>query len=399
MTGNRKAGGKIVLLKGISTYNVLRLACDLMARGFEENGYQTVIIDAPTYSNNALLEKIYNEMRDNGLFVFSFNAIYHDLLLENNNTMYNEFGCPTIGFLVDHPYYQKSRVEASQNENIYLGCIDPDHVAYIHNYYPKFKHVSFLPHFSFQAEELIPYEKRKLEIFYPGSYTNPERYQSNFAKLPQVFRNIATEVFERISTETELTLEEALRRYLAFIKFEYSAEDFIEIVNQIYFVDHLVRDYRRDRIVRTILDAGIGLTVSGAGWDEMELIYKDKLHIIGKDGLDIEENIQWIADTKILFNTFPNFKNGTHERIFTGMRNGCVCLTDPSGYLLEKFENNKDLVYYNIKKIEELPEIIRKLLNEPERAMQISENAYQKTCMEYNEKNTAKKVLDFMGFE
>lgn len=391
--------GKIVILEGQSQYNVLNKACHLMAQGMEENGYQVKVLDLTQFSDfQSLAEAIITEMNDSGLFLMSFNAIYHDVQLNDGTSFYGKLGYKTLGFLVDHPYYHKARVERAQEENIYIGCIDPDHVSYINHYYPSIKHTAFLPHFSFQSDHLIPYEERTIELYYPGSYKNPEEYKNNLAQLPKVFADIAAEAFKRMLKDKNLTLEEALKRYLASVNFEYSQEDFVEIIGQIYFVDHYVRDWRRDSIVRTILKAGIDITVSGKGWDDLKREYPN-LHIIGEAGLDIEENIEAIANSKILFNTFPNFKNGTHERIFTAMRNGCVCLTDPSGYLLEQFENNEDLVYYDIDKIDRLPAIVRDLLENPEKAMRIAENGYKKACMEYNEKNTAKRILEFMGYE
>ena len=393
--------GKIVVIKGQSRYNVLRLACDLIAKGFEENGYQVAIIDSldENMTTQKFIDILIEEMKNNGKFIFSYNALFHNFIIDGKVSLYDQLGYPTLGLLVDHPYHHKERLECSQSDNIYIGVVDHDHVTYINTYYPNLKHVSFLPHFSFQSNSYIPYEKRSIDVYYPGSYKNPKDFNQNLNTLPDVFKKVATSVYKLLLTHSNLTLENALRIYFSSIKFKYNNEDFLEVINLINFVDLWVRSYQRDLIVRTILDAGINLTVSGKGWEPLEEIYKDNLHNVGREGLDIEENIKVIADSKILFNTFPNFKNGTHERIFTAMRNGCVCLTDPSGYTMEHFEDGENIIYYDLDKISEIPSIIQNILNNPIEAKRIAENGLAKASVEYNEKNTSKHILTFMGLE
>lgn len=389
--------GKILIIKGQSQYNVLRYASDLIAKGFEENGYQVVIFDG--LKKDITPNEISDEMKDNGKLIFSYNALLHDFSIDGNTSIYDQLGYPTLGYLVDHPYYHKGRLKCSHGNTIFISVVDYDHVDYIKSFYPEIKHVTFLPHFSFQCEYFIPYAKRSIDIYYPGSYKNPDDFNQNLNMLPDIFQRVSVYVFNLILNNPNLTLEHALKSYFTSIKFEYSSEEFMEIINKLFFVDQWVRNYRRDKIIRTILDAGINITVSGKGWEHLESIYKGNLQVIGRDGLDIEENIRQIADSKILINTFPEFKNGTHERIFTAMINGCVCLTDASGYTLEHFQNYEHLVYYNLDNIHEIPNIILDLLNNPMKAEKIAQNASLKASTEYSVKNNAKRILDVIGLQ
>jgi|GEM_PF-337451 hypothetical protein len=391
--------GKILIIEGVSQYNVLNKACHLMKKGLIENGYEVEILDGSEYTDvSSFAEVVMTEMRDNGLFLMSFNAIFHDFVFQNKVSLFGTLGFPTLGFLVDAPFYQKPRVEGAQEDNIYIGCVDHDHVSYINRYYQRIKHVGFLPHFSFEAENLIPYEERTINLYYPGSYVDPGDYTNNLNDLPKVFADIAMEIFHKLLNDSKLTLDVALENYLKSVNFECSPEEFVEIIDQIHFVDHMIRDWRRDLIVRSILDGGIEVTVCGKGWSKLKEHYPN-LNIIGDQGIDIDENVKIIANSKILFNTFPNFKNGTHERIFTAMRNGCVCLTDSNIYTQEHFTENENIVYYDLMKPERLKDIINDILNNPEKAKIIAENGRQKAITEYSEKATAKHVLKFMGLE
>lgn len=393
--------GKIVLIKGQSQYNVLRYAIDLLAKGFEECGYQTVVIDgAGNYTIGGFAALIREEMDDRGLFIFSYNAIMHEVFLENNMGLYDFLGYPCFGLLVDHPFYHKTRLIKTKGENITIGCIDRDHVDYIHTFYPKLKKVAFVPHFSFQEKNRVEYENRTCDLYFPGSYKDPKSYQKRFDELPKVFSDIAIKMSKTLLQNAKLTLEEALKRYFKSVQFTYTPEEFLEIINNLFFVDHYVRDYRRDKIVRTILKAGIKLTVSGSGWDGLKEIYGDDLEVLGVGGLDIIDNIRSIANSKILLNIIPNYKNGTHERVFTAMMNGCVCLTDSTGYLFDNnFKDNETIVFYDVNQIDKIPSKIFELLNKPEKAKFIAENGYQKVLNEYNDKSMARRILNIMGYE
>jgi len=390
--------GKIVLIKGQSRYNVLRLACDVMARGFEEQGYDTVTIDLAFVTNlEEMVDIINKEMADRGLFVFSFNALCHEVYNANDIALYDWLDYPVYGFLVDYPYFHHSRLCLTQSDKITIGCVDYNHVTYLEQYYPNIKHVHFVPHFSFQNKELEPYGSRVIDIFFPGSFDNPQIHLDTLKQLPEVFYNIAKSIIAMMLKDINLTVEEALRLYLASVYFTYSESEFVEIMDQIYILDHYIRSYYRDKIIRTILDAGITLTVCGQGWEQLKETYSENLNVIGTEGLDIEDNVKLIANSKILLNILPSFKNGTHERIFTSMLNKCICLTNPNQYFEQHFKDKEEILYYRLDALETLPAIIEHALLSSDEMSQITERAYQVALDNYSMKHVAGIVLKQMG--
>ena len=60
-------------------------------------------------------------------------------------------------------------------------------------------------------------------------------------------------------------------------------------------------------------------------------------------------------------------KMETHDRVFTAMLQHTLSLTDDSRYLRENFTDKKELVFYSLEKREELPELVKKLLEKPEK--------------------------------
>ncbi len=78
-------------------------------------------------------------------------------------------------------------------------------------------------------------------------------------------------------------------------------------------------------------------------------------------------------------------RTGIHERIFTAMLAGAVCVTSKYQLLERFFEDGKEIVTYPADAPEQLPVVIDELLSNPGRAAQIAaagEEGATKTYME-----------------
>ena len=62
----------------------------------------------------------------------------------------------------------------------------------------------------------------------------------------------------------------------------------------------------------------------------------------------------------------PWFKDGAHDRVFTSILNGTVCVSDESKYLLETLKEQEGVFYYKLQEIEQLPQLVKRLLTEDE---------------------------------
>ena len=89
----------------------------------------------------------------------------------------------------------------------------------------------------------------------------------------------------------------------------------------------------------------------------------------------------------------PWFKDGIHDRVLTAMHNGTVCVSDSSSYIDSKFENMENIVLYNLKQIDEIPNKVKWLLNNLDQAEKIAEAAKKKVLLEYT---WDKLVLDYI---
>lgn len=61
-----------------------------------------------------------------------------------------------------------------------------------------------------------------------------------------------------------------------------------------------------------------------------------------------------ICESKITLKILPWLKYDAHERIYNATLNGAVCVSDASEYLMEHFENGKNIVFYELDKLGDL---------------------------------------------
>jgi hypothetical protein len=337
-------------------------------------------------------------MEEDGLFILVFNPILYSTMVNESISLFDYLDYPVFTYLVDYPYYHIERLNNVKSDKIYLSCVDYNHIAYLNRYHRNIKNVVFLPHFGFKSEDYIPYEQREIDLYFPGSYVNPKNRLKDINELPEVLAHIAKTLISEMIKCKNLTLDEALTNYLDSIQFAYDLDHIPELINVLLCVDQYLRDYYRHNIITEILNSGISLMVSGTGWSELKTVYPNLLCVLS-EGVDIEENISVIANSKILLNILPSFKNGTHERIFTAMMNGCICLTNENQFLIDNYKDNDEIVYYDINYLENLPDIIRNLLNNPQESKKIAEQGREKVRDEYGFTKTAKQILTIMGCE
>lgn len=71
------------------------------------------------------------------------------------------------------------------------------------------------------------------------------------------------------------------------------------ILTQTKSVDVYIRMCNRDRVVRTILEHGIDITVIGRNWDKSDLVFYPNFHLIPP--MSFAETFQYMRQSKLWF--------------------------------------------------------------------------------------------------
>lgn len=378
----------ILLVKGSSQYDAMRIYVDELALAFRKMGYNTFVLDACLEGIDSELEVV-QEM--NFKFCMNFNAIG----LEKKVDFYspNAVNCT---YLCDHPASHSSRISNADDNDLVLVC-DANFKKYIQEYFPNIKKCDFVPLSGSFLDEDIPYEERRLDVVFTGTYTDPVvKKQQILEQMEESLRGFTETLMELIILNPDDTIEMCVQRTLDQfgIDEKMSKQEFHQFVRTFMAVDGFARVYYRDKIIRTIVEAGIDIHVYGNGWENFDLSDRENFHIeIGNAYLAQKA----VANAKISLNVMPWFKSGFQERIASAMLSGTVALTDTSEYIDNHFVDGQDLVLYSLKELDKLPDIIENLLNNTERAKEIAHTGKKKAQNEHTWFDRAKKIIELVN--
>lgn len=353
----------VLLIKGQSRYDILRNFIDDVEEGFRACGYNTCVLDYQEQACRGQLKRIAKKTKIDIIFVF--NAVLADRdLMDNFPEAY------FVTYMVDHPLYHGGRLSAINDKGIVFVC-DRRHKAYIKKHYPNIKRVEFLPLASSSVEEYIPFEERKLDVVFSGTYVKPVLKYAPITKLEGTLKVFAEHMVKCIVESPELDLEQCLEKSLVHFGVEVSEKEFNELLGDFMGIDGFVRCYYRDKVIRYLVESGIKVHVLGDGWETFECEKGKENLVILKGGSRITRKM--VSNAKIFLNVMPWFKSGFHDRIAQALICGAVSVTDESEYILENFKDKEDLVIYSLERLEELPEKVKWLLENPKEASDIAE--------------------------
>ena len=126
---------KILVIRGISAYDVLGRAADEICEGFRKCGYQVDMIGATDPgADDRFIECL--EHRDQYAFYFSIQAILWNLESENLPELAE---MKRVGWIVDDPVYHQKRIWGSLGTNARLLMVRDSHAAQLREEFSKFE--------------------------------------------------------------------------------------------------------------------------------------------------------------------------------------------------------------------------------------------------------------------
>lgn len=318
-------------------------------------------------------------------FIFSAQGVEFAFLPEADGKVH-------ITWVCDHPRNVLPRFKEYQDkENMLIGCVDSTHTTYLKKYY-GIVHSEFAPHFGWKAKKIVPYKERSIDVFFPATHTCwEEDVGARYEGLEGPLKIITEKTISYLLEHDEVCLEDGFEAVLR----SFGETDTLDLTRECMefvgeYVDSYWRFYYHENIIRSLLDAGITLTVCGKKWNKFKETITEKQNLIVlSEEMHYEEVVEKIADSKMVLNIVPSFKNGGHERIAMAAINGSVCLTDGNRYIKELFENPEGAVIYDRKAPKALADRIKWLLEHPAVAEQIAQNGQRIAEQKLSVKNFA----------
>lgn len=381
----------------IGVYDTLDIFAYELKREFEYMGYETMLFDSshPQESLSQLAIFVQKPVKA----AITFNNLGYNMELVSGKNIWDELGIFCINILMDHPFCYKGALDASPTRAAVL-CTDRNHMRYVQRFYPAIPVTGYLPHAGIERENVRKrMQERSIDVLYAGGLSR--NYIQNVKPDLTVYTQfdaemIAKEAYDTLVKQPWKTTEQAIEEILHLHRICLTEEELCQVVADLHYVDLMVTSYYREKVIRTLVESGIRVHLYGYGWEECSWIHHSNLYYGGR--VSAEEIVEKMRDAKIVLSTMTWFKDGTHDRVFNGMLAGAAVVTDSSIYMKEEFgvsgtkEDVERLLMFELTELEELPETVRKLLNDEERLQEMADCGYQYAREKHTWKNRAQEL-------
>lgn len=384
---------RIIFIRG--TWETLDVFSKGMEEYFVKAGAEVFILD--TKELFASLGKLYDFIQKPVDAVVTFNNVGLNIELTPGEKLWNQLNILCIDILVDHPVCYLQELQMAPERTVAI-CVDKNHVAFIKKYILNIMAAHFVPHGGTLLEkEQSPWRGREIDVLYAGGL--PREVAKGY--IPENLNEICginsdelcDKVLTTLITNTKCTLETAIENYFSEQQIAITNEQLVQYIRLFRFLDVYAISYYRERAIKLLIENGIRVTLYGHGWDKCDWISHPNIEY--HPNVAPEEILALMKRTKVVLNSMPNFKDGSHERIFNGMLAGAVVVSDTSCYL-EEVAGKKLIYLYDLKQQQELPQMITYILEHPEEAGQMTERAYKEAAEHHTWQKRAQEIEEYI---
>ena len=353
----RKNG--LVLFRG--ELDTLNLFSDQLKQGFLELGYEIFEFDLSQSLKS--MGSLYEYIKEGSVrAMIAFNSYFFGMTLPSGQNMWEALDIPCINILVDHPYWYHDILLRTPATGILL-CIDRNHMNYVNRFYPNIPTNGFLPHGGTSlCSTHKPISERKTDVLYAGSLYQAE--QSDFPDRNSPEKRICDRSIEYLISHPEDTVESVVEQQCRRADVILSDEELrMFISTYAHIVDRVASSHYREKVVGSIAKAGVPLELYGDGWAGCDWVQLPNVHYGGR--VTPEEILMKMEDSKIVLNSMPWFRDGSHERVFNAMLCGAVVVSEASKYFEEVLPPGTWVPFkLESERLSELPQCILDLLSD-----------------------------------
>ncbi len=235
---------------------------------------------------------------------------------------------PHLSFLIDPPIYFLHQLSGHRN---WVTCVDQYDCAFIKAC--GFPNHFFLPHGA-DATLVTPIEKeRRFDVVFFGTCIDYEALAQNSSSKD---RDLIDQAAERVLSPAGVSIAHAL------LELGVNKEDLLRLHTQ---VDHYTRGKDRVELIKSLKGEKVNIW-GGGPWEKY--LPGCSIH----PPLSFSETIEIMKESKVVLNSSPRFKSGSHERILYAYLCGAAAYTGETPYLREQFPH---LLSYTFGEYEKSP--------------------------------------------
>ncbi len=380
----------ILIYKGSDIcYNTLNFFANELAQALKKYHQRVEVLDLEKEGNHALTRYInYHFKAIIGIQTYAFSIMMQDKTTNFHDLMIG----PKFNLILDHPAWLKDHME-NVPKDYYLLIHDRNYIAFANQYY---KNIAGCIHFP-PGGSLPPtaFSETKLyDITFIGSYRNYRERLNIIRTYDRKHRFFAARYLRIMKEHPDYPAETAFRQTLAYYNWELNDKDYLDLFYEMRQACFCIMLYYREKVLQTLLDAGITIHVYSDSWEKAPFAHHPCL--ICHPALDIADSLTVMQQSRISLNIMSWHKDGLTERILNAMLCKSVVLSDKSTILEEEFSSGKYSVLFDLKELELLPLQVKKLLANEDIQKEIAINGYQNVNQKHLWEHRAKYLLQIL---
>ena len=371
--------------------NLLNIFAEQLATAFHTLHQRVEIFDVQTEGTVALTRYINTRFKAIiGIQSFLFSIMMQDQVHKLHDLIIG----PKFNMLLDHPAWIKDHIKSGP-QNYTLLIHDRDYITFCKQYYPdNIKYEHFYPAGLFAPNTTKTPTEKIYDIVFIGSYRNYRERLKVFRRYTGKIRFIAARYLKLLHKRPNENAEQLLREVLNYYHINLNNNKFLDFFHDLREVYYCIMIYYREKVVKQLLDSGLSIHVYSNTWENAPFATHPNLSI--HPDISVEESLKTMAQSRISLNVMSWHKDGFTERIANSMLCHSLVVSDKSRFLEENFENDKELILFDLKEIELLPQRIKEVLADSKRLTTLTEAGYQKAFNEHQWINRGKQLLEII---
>ncbi len=368
-------------------YNSSSFFANQMADAFEKEGFEVSVCEFTKEDDlDAILTPLYGKKYR---LLLDFNSAMSRMVEDDGTHVLDLIDGPFYDYILDHPLFHYNCLNENLN-NLNAIFVDEAQEAYVKHYYPNVKNTLTMP---LGATEAVAAgtKKKQREVLFMGTFDSPDIIYEMVMMSPEPLQSYMKKLIDMRLGNPVLPMEDAFKQLLSEMGTELSDKDFALYMNAMYPVDVFIRDYFRKAAIDELTKNKIPVRLIGDGWQKYKSMNEDC--VTRESPVVFGLSFEKIAQANILLNVSPFFNHGAHDRIFAGMANHCVVLTDENPYLEKHFTDGEELCMYSLSTLSTLSDYAAELLEQPDLCSKIQDTAYRNFREKYTWQKKAQQLL------
>ncbi len=388
-------------------FNILNLFADELANALLRCRQLVEIFDVEKEGNQALPRLIGRRFK---AMIGIQTHVFSILMQDKQTCLHDLIIGPKYNMILDHPAWMKEHIDNGPKD-YYLLIHDRNYLSFVSRYYKNVKQSFYFPPGGVSPEDILQVHpalaaaadnvsllppssdlpQKQFDLTFIGSYYDYRKRLALIHSYDRFHRFLAARFLRFMCQNPDEPAEQAFQQALEYKQISLSDEGFLSLFYEMRQVCFCAMTYYREKIIRTLLDAGIQIHVYGDTWKNAP--FASCQNLICHPSVTPQEGLAIMKRSKISLNIMSWHKDGLTERLLNAMLCQSAVLSDRSGILEDIFVNGQDLVLFSLNRLNELPALVKELLSDEGRLWEITINGYEKARQNHRWKNRAEAFL------